>query len=63
MKLRRCNLLWWEDVDSFSNDDLELLKYAFEVGFIPLGDEYGDHNEKWVKWKSDVMSAIQRKLT
>lgn len=61
MNLRKCNLLWWNPIDELSTDDLKLLKHAFEVGFIPLGDEYGEHNPKWVQWKKDVQTAIEEK--
>jgi hypothetical protein len=60
--LRKINLLWWEPVRTFTIDDLELLEYAFSIGFIPLGDEYGDHNPKWVNWKSEVKQAINERL-
>jgi hypothetical protein len=58
MNIRLVNLLWWESVENLTKDDLILLKEAFEVGLIPLGDEYGDHNPKWVEWKNSVKQAI-----
>jgi hypothetical protein len=38
------------------------MKHAFEVGLIPLGDLYGDHNERWVTWKQDVQTKIDETL-
>jgi hypothetical protein len=58
MNYRMVNRLWWETVESLTKEDLNLLKEAFAVGLIPLGDEYGDHNPKWVEWKNSVKDAI-----
>jgi hypothetical protein len=60
--LRKTNLLWWEPVETFTDEDLELLEHTFSIGFIPLGDEYGDHNPEWVKWKSEAKQEINKRL-
>lgn len=59
MDYRLVNRLWLEPVETFSIEDLNLLKQAFEIGFIPLGDAYGEHNPKWVEWKNEVKYAIK----
>ncbi|MGH1263417.1 hypothetical protein ACQVWE_14030 [Bacillus cereus] len=62
MNLRACNILWFEDPNTFSIEDLKLLKYAFEKGYKPLGDKFGEHNEEWIRWKEEVSSVIEVKL-
>lgn len=56
--IRKCNRLWFKDVDAFSKEDLALLKLGFEKGYIPLGDMYGDHNQEWVKWKAALFAKL-----
>ncbi|MGM2632466.1 hypothetical protein [Bacillus cereus group sp. Bce040] len=62
MNLRGCNLLWFEDPNTFSTEDLQLLKCAFEKGYKPLGDKFGEHNEEWIRWKEAAASVIKMKI-
>ncbi|MES9681728.1 hypothetical protein ABWK22_02185 [Gottfriedia acidiceleris] len=62
LNLRRCNLLWFENPNMFSIEDLKLLKYAFEKGFKPLGDKFADDNKEWAEWKKEVTSVIKAKI-
>lgn len=59
MRLRDCNLLWFKDVNALTNDDLKLLEHAFERGFIPLGDGFGDKGGRWDVWRTEVELKIK----
>lgn len=56
--IRKCNRLWFKDVETFTTDDLKLLMLGFKKGYIPLGDMYGDNNPEWVKWKAAFFAKM-----
>lgn len=60
--LRKTNRLWFQPVESLSMEDLELLQYAFSVGFVPLGNRFAPSNPEWVSWELDVLQRINQEL-